>query len=280
MRTRKRRVGVLALGVASLLVGAAVAGVAGWGAGPASSSGQTGEKGKMLDLVWISDSSGWGAAGFYARHIRQDLKVKVRVQDAWVGGLSAVEILQRLRTPSSRWVSLIRNAEVIVVYGSPAGLEIVKGGDCIFSSEPPLEVGPQVWQKYIPALKAIYKRIFQIRKGAPVIMRTYTMYVSWISHAPAGPLADPSVKSWDEAGITDVCTKKWEWYAWAIRQAAAAYRVPVADVYAAFNGTTHREDPVAKGYVQTDNMHPNDAGRAVIAETIASLGYKPVKPPR
>lgn len=130
---------------------------------------------------------------------------------------------------------------------------------------------------YIAALKAIYKRIFEIRKGAPMILRSYTYYVPVIAHAPAEL---PGVTSWDEAGITDICTRKFEWHAWAIRQAAAAYRVPVADVYTSFNGKTHREDPVAKGYTKPDNEHPNARGAAVITNEVAALRYKPVTPPR
>jgi hypothetical protein len=229
------------------------------------------------DLVWISDSTGWGVATFYGRQIKQARSVPVRVHDEWVGGLEARTILERLKTPSDLWVGLIRDAEVIVILGSPAGLEVVKGGDCVTSNKPPAEVGPQAWPKYIAALKGIYKRIFQIRKGAPVILRTYTYYVPVLFHAPAD---FPGVTSWDEAGILDVCTKKFEWHARAIRQAAAAYKVPVADVYTAFNGKTHREDPVAKGYIKPDNEHPNAKGAAVIAKTLAALGYKPVTPPK
>ena len=269
MRSLKRGA-VLALLVLGIVVGAVV-----------TAPGRPSAAGKPLDLLWISDSSGWGVASSYAREIKQALRVPLRVHDQWEGGLPAAEILNRLRNPRIDFtgsIGQIRNAEVIVVYGNPFGTEIVKGGDCVTSNKPPAEVGPPAWPKYIATVKAIYKRIFEIRKGAPVIMRTYTMYVPVLYHAPSQ--ADfPSVTSWAKAGIIDVCTRKFEWYAWAIRQAAAAYKVPVADVYTAFNGKTHREDPVAKGYIKPDNEHPNAKGAAVIAKTIAALGYKPVKPP-
>jgi hypothetical protein len=229
-----------------------------------------------LDLLWISDSSGWGVARFYARQIRQDLGVAVRVHDEWQGDLSAVSVLERLRTPSSTWINKIRNAEVIFVSGNPIGSVIVKGGDCMSTCEPPLEVGAQAWPKYIATLKAIFKRIFAIRKGAPVILRTANWYVPTIAHASASPLY--KYVCWDDCGITDVCTQSFEWLSRAISSAAAAYRVPVADVYSAFNGPDHREDPVAKGYIQADNIHVNDTGRAVFADTLAALGYEPVKP--
>jgi lysophospholipase L1-like esterase len=73
--------------------------------------------------------------------------------------------------------------------------------------------------------------------------------------------------------------KSFETFSWAISQAAKAYHVPVADVYRAFNGKSHREDPVAKGYIKADGIHPNNRGRAVIAKTIAALGYRKVAPP-
>ena len=275
MPTPGRCVGVftfLVVGLAAVLAAVAL------GVGSGSVSGQAAAAREPYDLVWISDSSGWGVASVYARYISKERKVAVRVHDRWEGGLPAMEILKRLRTPRIDFtglIRLVRDAEVIVVGGSPAGLEIVKGGDCATSNKPPAQVGPQAWPKYIAAMKAIYKRIFEIRKGAPVILRTYTYYVPVLYHAPA---EFPGVTSWQEAGILDVCTKKFEWHAWAIRQAAAAYKVPVADVYTAFNGKNHREDPVAKGYIKPDNEHPNGKGAAVMAKTLAALGYKPVRP--
>lgn len=268
-----RNVGVCAIAVLAV---ALVAGVLATPAGQGKGAVPTG---KTYDLVWITDSTGWGVASAYASRIRQDMHVKVRVHDRWEGGLPAMEILRRLRTPKNDLtglIPLVRDAEVIVVGGSPAGLEVVKGGDCVTSNQPPAKLGPQAWPKYIAAMKSIYKRIFEIRKGAPVIMRTYTYYVPVLYHAPA----EIPVTSWDKAGIIGVCTKKFEWHAWAIRQAAAPYKVPVADVYTAFNGKTHREDPVAKGYIKPDNEHPNAKGVAVMAKTLAALGYKPVSTPK
>jgi hypothetical protein len=268
LRTRKRRVGVLSLLVVGLVAGVLSTTVGGKGSASATAAG------KPYDLVWITDSSGWGAASFYARQVEQSLKVNVRVHDEWVGGLYATTILKRLRNPSDPWVRLIRDAEVVVVYGAPVGLAIAKGGDCVHSIEPPLNVGPQAWPKFIAGMKAIYKQIFAIRNGEPVILRTTTQYVPFIHQAPS------SMMSWEQAGIMKQCTKNWEWFSWAISKAAAAYHVGVADVYTAFNGKTHLEDPVAKGYIQSDGWHTNDKGRAVIAKTLAALGYKPVKPPK
>lgn len=263
---------VVGLAVAALL---ATAGEGATGAGRAPGRAASGE---AWDLVWITDSSGWGVAPLYARRIEQARGVRVRVHDEWVGGLRATNILARLRSPSDRWVRLIRAAEAVVVYGSPQGLEIVKGGDCVTRSDPPLVVGPRAWPRFIVAMKTIYERIFEIRKGEPLVLRTTTQYVPIIHRAPSSPFFPQ--KSWDAAGVTRRCTRKFEWYSWAISKAAFAYDVPVADVYTAFNGKTHLGDPVAKGYIQPDGVHPSNKGRRVIATTLADLGYEPVGPAR
>ena len=247
-------------------------------------SGRTAPASQPWDLVYISDSSGWFVARFYARHIRQARRVKVRVHDEWQSGLAAVTILQALRTSGHPWIRMVRNAEVIVVYGNPAGLGIKdfeRGGcHCLatFGCRAPLAVTPRTWRPYVATLKTIYKRIFELRKGKPVILRTANWYVPMISHAPNSPFYAPM--SWERAGIVEVCTRWQEEWQAAIARAAAAYRVRVADVYSAFNGPGHREDPFAKGYLQADGIHPSNAGRAVIAQRLAGLGYAKVKPPR
>ena len=278
MRTRERRVGVLVAALAGFLVAAAFATTVAGGKGPATASGVAVPASEPMDLVWISDSVGWGVARFYAQRIREDLGVAVRVRDKWEGDLTAVAVLQRLRTPGHPWIRLIRNAEVVFVSGNAAGSAIVKGGNCVTTGcQRPKAVGPRPFRPYVAILKAIHKRIFEIRRGKPVIMRSANWYVPVISHAPNNPFYQHV--SWDGCGITAVCTRQFECLASAIAKAAAAYGVPVADVYTAFNGSGHREDPVDKGYIDTDGIHVNDAGRAVFAETLAALGYEQVTPP-
>ena len=45
------------------------------------------------DLLWVSDSSGWGVADIYGEYIAEDNNVEVNVIDSWQGGLSAGSIL-------------------------------------------------------------------------------------------------------------------------------------------------------------------------------------------
>jgi ABC-type transport system substrate-binding protein len=87
----------------------------------------------VWDLVYISDSSGWGVAAEYAARIEADLGVEVEVHDLWGGGLPALVILEALRGEHAlpSWLGgsvddvrpVIAEAEVIVVYGNPEGSE-------------------------------------------------------------------------------------------------------------------------------------------------------------
>ena len=266
MRTSRQLIGALVAALLGVLAAVALATTVRGATDPASASAQAARTGEPWDLVYISDSSGWGVARFYAGRIKQHLGVSVRVHDEWVGDLSARTILERLRTPGDPWIRLVRNADVIVVYGNFSGLGIKQVENCIFAKTP-VARGPRYWRPYVVALKAIYKRIFELRNGRPVILRTANWYV-------------PIVSRMKQAGILDACTRWAESWSAAIVRAAATYRIPVADVYTAFNGTDHREDPSAKGYLQPDGIHPSGKGRAVIAKKLAALGYKRVTPPR
>jgi lysophospholipase L1-like esterase len=54
--------------------------------------------------------------------------------------------------------------------------------------------------------------------------------------------------------------------------------IPIANIFDAWNGLDHTEDPVANGYTQEDNIHPNELGATVIAQVLRDLGYEPIIP--
>jgi hypothetical protein len=61
-----------------------------------------------------------------------------------------------------------------------------------------------------------------------------------------------------------------------VHEEGAAAGVPVAEVYAAFNGPAGAADPIAEGYVISDNVHPSGAGQGAIARAFRQLGYAPL----
>jgi lysophospholipase L1-like esterase len=50
----------------------------------------------------------------------------------------------------------------------------------------------------------------------------------------------------------------------------------MAQVHLAFNGPNGEEDPIAKGLITGDGIHPNDNGHKAIADALRALGYAPL----
>ncbi len=62
-----------------------------------------------------------------------------------------------------------------------------------------------------------------------------------------------------------------------IASSAQANGIPMAQVHLAFNGPSGQDDPITKGLLTVDGIHPNDAGHKLIADLLRALGYAPLK---
>ena len=62
-----------------------------------------------------------------------------------------------------------------------------------------------------------------------------------------------------------------------IAASAKANGIPMAQVHLAFNGPDGDQDPILKGLITVDGIHPNDAGHKAIADAFRALGYAPLK---
>lgn len=224
------------------------------------------------DLLWISDSSGWGVADVYAAMVEEDTGVKVNVNDFWMGHLSAGEVYNALKDePTPRFKltqlkDLIPEAEIIVFFANP--LNSVASGDpsnynCTGGEENYVNQC-QNFETYTSHLEGIYQIIFEKRAGQPTIVRAFDAY-------------NPLIAEFKQQGVYEECIACWANLNAAVHQAAASYNIPVAAVAEAWNGPDYDIDPVALGYTK-DGIHPNELGAQVIAQAIRELGYKPVKP--
>jgi len=236
---------------------------------------------KEWDLVYISDSTGWGVPDKFADNIERDTGKTVRIHDCCVGGLPALRVLQALQSDpeslSDIWGKLkslqadIAEAEVIVFFANEKG-DPSKGGvqggisRCIhYSSIPPEDCTLQLYEPYIENLKAIYEEILALRNGKPTIIRAVDFY-------------NPLISEHRKRNTEIECTQCWEIYNTAIRQAADAFNIPLVSVYDVFNGLNHDEDPREKGYIGTDGEHTSKQGQQVIADLLSEAGYEPVEP--
>lgn len=234
--------------------------------------------GDTWDLLWISDSSGWGVADIYGQYIAEDNDVEVNVMDNWQGGLSAGRILQGLKEQNTHNLDLdklnesIAEAEVIVIYGNPEDSHDPNNpwdwncGQTTLVSCYVNNCAMESFSQYISDLKEIYSIIFEIRQGKPTIIRAIDAYnPNLVSHCQPD-------------GMFDDCLACWENYNLAIHQAADEMGVPVAPVFDAWNGLDHTENPVEKGYTREDDTHPSDLGATVIADLLRELGYESITP--
>lgn len=64
-----------------------------------------------------------------------------------------------------------------------------------------------------------------------------------------------------------------------INTVSPANGIPVAQVHTAYNGVNGDENPIAKGYILSDAVHPTDLGAKVIADQLRVLGYLPLLQP-
>ncbi len=115
-----------------------------------------------------------------------------------------------------------------------------------------------------PTWDAIVAQIVTLRDPRRTILRTMNIYDPFVAQASAGGIF-PIVKPYLDQVNSHIAVS------------AAANGIPMADVYHAFNGPNGDQDPIAKGYIAIDGIHPNDAGHKVMADLLRALGYAPLK---
>ena len=227
------------------------------------------------DMVYISDSSGWGVPEKFAANIERDTGKQVVVHRWLKGGLHALTVLEDLQgKPALRSLpDDVAEAELIIFFANPRG-EPEKGGinlggieTCMDSRScrEPEDCSIEYYNSYVDNLKKIYGEIFALREGQATIFRAVDLY-------------NPLISEHQECGTDAVCTNCWETFNRAVHQAAEAYGVPVVSVYDLFNGSNHDQDPREKGYIGADGEHTTEIGQQAIADLLSQSGYVPLIP--
>ena len=160
------------------------------------------------DLVWFSDSTGFGLAELWGERIEQELGVEVRVHDKSAGGLAAATVLGWIDEGDSSLPVLretLAEAEVVVVFGNPRQSGYTADEEtCVstspFPRDPPMHYTAEDWAPYRDVLSSIYEVVFDLRDGEPTIVRAMDMY-------------NPVIADWREAGIEAECMAAWEVFA-------------------------------------------------------------------
>ena len=242
--------------------------------------------GEPVDLLIMSDSSGIGVAERYAPLAAEALDREIRVHDWARGGEPITVILDWIQTTLADEVA---EAEIIVVYGYPGGLEYNLPEPSLLSCfealdvfdddysgdwtpgtkwEPtPLVPTVEDWQPFRDVLDQVFDEIWTLREGKPTIIRTYDVPLGFVT-------------PWKELGIEPECTANLEIQAQVEREAAEANGAGFVSLFDVFNGPNHDEDPVQKGWMLDDLMHAGEEGLDIVAKTLAAYGFEASEPPR
>lgn len=117
---------------------------------------------------------------------------------------------------------------------------------------------------FIPNSDAIIWQILALRDKNKTIIRTMDIYNPFVAE-----LMVQGTFSTVEPYLDQVNQH--------IASSAQANGIPMAKVHLAFNGPNGEQDPVLKGLITVDGVHPNDNGHKVIADALRALGYAPLK---
>jgi lysophospholipase L1-like esterase len=198
----------------------------------------------------------------YQQHIQADTGRTVVLTNLGVNGWQSADLLAALRG-DARFRNAIRQAQVVTweiggndlravrldfIRGTCGGAD---GEDCLRRAVAQFKTN---WD-------AIVAEILALRGGNPAILRTMDIYNPFVALDRLG----------GRFAVLNPYLREVNAY---IAVSAQRNNIPCARVHQAFNGEGD-EDPVIKGLVSSDGLHPNDRGHEVIAAAFRALGYAP-----
>jgi lysophospholipase L1-like esterase len=230
----------------------------------ASSSAST------LTMVTLSDSAlglGGGvlAAQVYADLMAADLGVRIKITPLFYGGSSSGYVLDRIRSiPEVR--AAISSADVIV-FDVPIGeLKDLCPWDGTHYQPAPgtadeyAACGATMVEGYAANATAIMDEIVSLRSPSDALIRTTNLW-------------DFFYPRFQQLGLRDVTHQIYTNVNATLASAAADHGIPMADARRAFMGANGTDDPVAAGYIQTDELHVTQLGADRLGQLLFDLGY-------
>ncbi len=231
------------------------------------------ESATALKIVALGDSI-TGLGGFitkYKNYLIGDLKNYSTVTNLGVNNSTSSDLVQSI-TNNQTVRSSVASADLVTVeigindffqargrylYGVCGGVD---NQDCLRSTVTNFEIN---WNTIIGQVKGL--------TDSSTAIRALDIYYSVV-------VADQGTGSPENSTFV-VLNSYLEQMNAHIHASAVANSIPVAQVHRAFNGLTGAEDPIAKGYILLDAVHPTDLGSRVIATELRVLGYAPLKQP-
>jgi len=221
-------------------------------------------KTETWDYVILGSSIGTWWAENYGTLMESDLGVKIVYHSYYVGAQSVGALLQNVIS-NEKLREDIRNAEVITIgsgvadmyFGAIQKIEFL-GYNYGQDAQKKLEEKIEVFSK---TYNSMLDEILTLASPSDTIIRIMDFYF-------------PYVGRHKRKGIYSTTKKYWMDFNECIFQAARRNGIPVANIFTAYNGSDGNDDPVDKGYMASDRLHPSELGMDVIAEEFRKLGYQ------
>jgi lysophospholipase L1-like esterase len=233
----------------------------GTGSGANSTNWQYTALGDSL-AVGVLDTQG-GYVKRYDAYITADTGVSVSLTDLGVNGAHSGDLLKSLQNdPNFR--THVSSSQVVTwdIGGDDLlhAINLFRNGQCGGADNQDCLRAAVV--TFMHNWDAIVQQILALRDKSNTIIRTMDIYNPFVAELMVKGTFSTAEPYLDEVNQD-------------IASSAKANGIPMAQVHLAFNGPNSDQDPVAKGLITIDGVHPNDNGHKVIADALRALGYAP-----
>ena len=223
-------------------------------------------------------TAGSGYVPKYQSYIQTDTGISVTLYNLGQNGWTSSSLLNALRTDQVFQTSVLQS-DVVTWYIGINDLMNARntyknrkcGGtdnqDCLRS----------MVTKFNSNWDRIIGEIIARRSISNTIIRTADIYNPWVKADMAKNTTPDKNETVPKGNDFQVIKYYLDQLNSHIAASATAYVIPYAQVYAAFNGASGTDDPIAKGLVGSDGLHPTAAGHKLIADLLRGLGYAPLR---
>ena len=124
----------------------------------------------------------------------------------------------------------------------------------------------------------IISEIISRRSVSNTIIRTLDIYNPWVqADRASNTFADNREPPESRGNDFQVLKFYLDQINSHIASTASNHFIPYAQVYGAYNGANGDEDPITKGYIASDGLHPSTAGHQAMADLLRALAYAPLR---
>lgn len=235
------------------------------------SGGNSNPNSNLWQYTALGDSLAFGildSQGGYVRRYRDDIATDtgktVSLTNLGVNGAHSGDLLNSL-TNNPNFRNDISASQVVTwdIGGDDLlhAINLFQNGQC--GGVDNLDCVRSAVSSFLVNWDAIVQQILALRSTSNTIIRTMDIYNPFVTRLMIQGTFNTVEPFLDQVNQH-------------IAASAKANGIPMAQVHLAFNGPNGEEDPIAKGLITVDGVHPNDNGHKVIADALRALGYAPL----